>query len=89
MSDGLRRAGVGKFEGGLLLDRAVYEAVLDGWVDDEVGSARELGWFGIIRFGKEGADDLLKLAKESGITLNRDEIRFVKRNKGVIESFSK
>jgi hypothetical protein len=25
-------------------------------------------------------------AKESGITLNRDEIRFVKRNKGVIVS---
>jgi len=47
----LRKADVGKFEGGLYIDQYVYEASLDG-CDDEIGDVSEQGiWYGKIYRG--------------------------------------
>lgn len=47
----LRKAAVGKFEGGLYIDQYVYEASLEG-CDDEIGDVQEQGiWYGKIYRG--------------------------------------
>ena len=47
----LRKADVGKFEGGLYIDQYVYEASLEG-CDDEIGDVQEQGiWYGKIYRG--------------------------------------
>jgi hypothetical protein len=44
-------SGPGKFEGCYNADltEALYDTVMDGFVDEEIGSVQEQGWYGLIR----------------------------------------
>ena len=57
----LRKADLGKFEGGLYIDQYAFDITLDG-VDDEIGDVSEMGiWYGKIY---RGTDTIYSLIKE-------------------------
>jgi hypothetical protein len=56
----LRKADLGKFEGGLYIDQYAFDITLDG-VDDEIGDVSEQGiWYGKIYRGTETVYSLIK-----------------------------
>ena len=56
----LRKADVGKFEGGLYIDQYAFDITLDG-VDDEIGDVSEQGiWYGKIYRGTDTIYSLIK-----------------------------
>lgn len=46
----MRKSGPGKFEGEYVIDRAVYDATLEG-ADEECGESDAGGWYGLVRGG--------------------------------------
>ena len=56
----LRKADLGKFEGGLYIDQYAFDITLDG-VDDEIGDISEDGiWYGKIYRGTDTIYSLIK-----------------------------
>lgn len=68
---GLRRYPYpGKFEGELKIAEYLYQMALDG-TDEEIGSADELGWYGMIRLPDRAArisfiEEMERIATEAG-----------------------
>ncbi len=76
MTDDIRRAGPGKFEGGTIVDSLLHVLSLDG-VDDEIGEADTTGWFGLVTWESGEVVTLLnEVAEEEGEEpLNEAEVR--------------
>ena len=75
----MRRADVGKFEGGLLVDGFIWSASLDGGPDEELGESESFGWYGYMAGGPDLLEHVQEIAKEEGEEpLEEDEIEYVR-----------
>ena len=83
----LRKADLGKFEGGLYIDRYAFDISLDG-VDDEIGDISEQGvWYGKISRGTDTIYSLIKTKmEEDEDTLTPEEEEYLADVIGIIVS---
>lgn len=84
----LRRAGVGKFEGGLHIDQYVYDLSAGGWTSDEAGDVQETGrWYGLLKAPRSSmVEGLNEWMGESGDELTKAEKLYLKNKVGFIVS---
>jgi len=82
--DGLRRARLGKFEGGLLINQYVYDLTLEGWGDSE-GDVSEIGVvYDALELGPEALQRIEEIAKEDRDELTDEKRDLIKNSYGAI-----
>ncbi len=80
----LRKPGPGKFEGEMLVTSFIWDMSLNGGADEEAGDVETMGWYGLMK-GK--LVEAAKFgAKEQGMKLTPDEVKFLRSRAGVILS---
>ncbi len=83
---GLRRARLGKFEGGLFINQYVYDLTLEGW-GDGTGDVSEIGvYYSSVELGPEALKRVEEIVDEEGDKLTPEERALIIDSYGAIVS---
>lgn len=85
--EALRRASLGKFEGGLHIDRYLWESSLEGGSDEDAGDVTDAGMHYSI-FRGTLLETVKRHAKENDDKLTNAEMKMLKGSRGAIISES-
>ena len=79
---GIRDYGPGKFF--TILDSYIWQASLDGILDDEIGESETSGWFGFMKNDADTQREIIEAAKDGGEPLTQAELARLRRSAAFI-----